>query len=166
MADVDCTDVFFNMLAPGNILILHRDEVLFTSCHPENCGANFLKTVQTLSKLSDASWLHLSTIDSQPVFILSRKLCQEKTVFLSFPSTMRICELEEKLASFEVNLSTQPADLSTEIVRELTVSDLKMSKPVQQQQDDFLSIFSDLDKSSAHPETVKPNLGDTQPIAL
>lgn len=125
-----------------------------------------VKTAQSLTKLPESSWLHLMSIDNRPVFILSQKLSADETLFLSFPSTMRITELEAKLTSLTDMLKDQKADPSNAILQDLTSTDLKTSHSHQPKQDNFLSIFTDLDKSTIKTYSTPPNLGDTQPISI
>ncbi len=87
-------------------------------------------------------------------------------MYLTFPSTTRIRELEEKLVLLKDALNNRTADQSADIALELTADDLKIRHAHLPDQDGFLSIFSDLEKSVAKISHKTLNEGDTQPISL
>lgn len=87
-------------------------------------------------------------------------------MYLTFPSTTRIRELEEKLVLLKDALNNRTADQSADIALELTADDLKIRHAHLPDQDGFLSIFSDLEKSVAKISQKTLNEGDTQPISL
>lgn len=131
-----------------------------------NCDRILLSTMSLFSQLPSSSWLHLSTVDNQLVFILSQKLSPDETIFLTFPPTTRISELKAKLALLNDCLASPNPDPSAALVRELSSSDLKAGASYQPRSDNFLSIFSDLEKSGATASSTPPNLSDTQPISI
>lgn len=156
-------DPIISLLAPEETLILGHTE----DSNPISSGeANLLSAAKTLSKLPDSSWLHLATIESRPVFVLSYPIDQGHIVFLTFPSSTSIRQLEEKLVLLQNSLDDQNFDPITEVLQDLSTSDLKTSHSHQAKPDDFLSIVSDLEASAvkAYPTTL--NLGDTQPISI
>jgi len=156
-------DPIISLLAPEETLILGHTE----DSNPISSGeANLLSAAKTLSKLPDSSWLHLATIESRPVFVLSYPIDQGHIVFLTFPSSTSIRQLEEKLALLRDARGNQAPDPSAGIALELTTDDLKTKHTSQPGQDAFLSIFSELNKSTAQASPTSPNLSDTQPISL
>lgn len=159
-------DRAFILLAPDEVLIFDDDQGLISSDPVKECDSDLVKYAQTLSKLPDSSWLHLATIENQPVFVLSCPISQNQTAFLTFPSATRISCLEEKRVLLQNSLSNQAPDPTTVILQDLTTSDLKAGTIPQPEQDDFLSIFSDLDKSAIKTYPTMVNQGGTQPIYL
>jgi len=150
-------------LAPEEIVILEHTQDVGSIDNEEKA---LLKYSKTLSELPPSSWLHLAKIDDAPVFVLSCPIDQDQAMFLTFPSTTRIRELEEKLVLLKDALNNRTADQSADIALELTADDLKIRHAHLPDQDGFLSIFSDLEKSVAKISHKTLNEGDTQPISL
>jgi len=150
-------------LAPEEIVILEHTQDVGSIDNEEKA---LLKYSKTLSKLPPSSWLHLAKIDDKPVFVLSCPIDQDQAMYLTFPSTTRIRELEEKLVLLKDALNNRTADQSADIALELTADDLKIRHAHLPDQDGFLSIFSDLEKSVAKISQKTLNEGDTQPISL
>ncbi len=159
-------DRAFTLLAPDEVLIFDHDQGLLLSYPVKECDSNLFEFAKKLSELPNPSWLHLATIDNQPVFVLSCSIDKNQIAFLTYPSTTRISQLEEKLVLLQNSLSNQTPDPLTAILQDLTTSDLKTGTVHQSKQDDFLSIFTDLERSAIKTYPTPPNLGDTQPISI
>ena len=152
-----------SLLAPEEVFVLeHTQESLSTSSGEQA----LLQSAKTLFKLPETSWLHLSIVDNQPVFIMRKKYSPDETIFLSFPSTMRISELQAKFALLNDCLVNPTPDPSADLLQELTTTDLKTSPSLLPKQDDLLSIVSDLEASAVKAYPTILNLGDTQPISI
>lgn len=159
-------DQIFCILNPNDFLIVGLDQDTF-SVYPEEKGdSNLLRFAKIFSGLPVSSWLHLVTLENQPIFVLSYAIDQNQTAFLTYPSTTRIRQLEERLVLLQKTVNQQPTDPRLKILQELTTSDLKIGSVEHSKHDDFLAIFTDLEKSYAKKDTNILNQGDTQPITL
>lgn len=159
-------DQVFTLLAPEQCIIVDHDQGLISVNPAEKFDPDLFNYTKMLSKLPERAWLHLATLEDQPVFVLSCEIDQNQTAFLTFPSTTRISQLEEKRLLLQNALNGQSADPVIDLLQDLTSSDLKASRNRQPEQDGFLSIFSDLENSATKSSPNPPNLGDTQPISL
>ena len=108
--------------------------------------------------LNNPTWLHAFSPSSEPTLVLVCRLSPTSVLFLLYPFTTRIKTLEMTHLALGEYLSQPEPDLLTQTVLQLGVDDLKrpVPKPTPQP-DQFLSIFSDLDKSAP---------SDTQPIII
>ncbi len=108
--------------------------------------------------LNNSTWLHAFSPSSEPTLVLVCRLSPTSVLFLLYPFTTRIKTLEMTHLALGTHLSQPEPDLLTQTVLQLGVDDLKrpVPKPTPQP-DQFLSIFSDLDKSAP---------SDTQPIII
>jgi len=159
-------DQVFTLLAPERCIIIDHDQGLVSASPAEKFDPDFFNYAKMLSKLPESAWLHLVTLEDQPIFILSYEIDQNQTAFLTFPSTMRISQMEEKQLLLQNTLNGQTTDPVIDLLQGLTTSDLKASRNRQPEQDGFLSIFSDLENSATKSRPNPPNQGDTQPISL
>jgi hypothetical protein len=159
-------DQVFTLLAPEQCIIVDHDQGLVSANPAEKFDPVLFNYTKILSGLPEPSWLHLVTLEDQPIFILSYAIDQNRTAFLTFPSTTRITQLEEKRLMLQNALNGQTADPVIDLLQDLTTSDLKASRNRQPEQDGFLSIFSDLENSATKSSPNPPNQGDTQPISL
>ena len=159
-------DRAFTLLEPDEVFLVDRDQHSISLDPAEKGDSNLIKLAKTCSKLPESFWLHLASIENQPVLVLSCAVDQNQTAFLTFPSTTRISHLEEKLVLLQDIVSNQTPDQTTAILQDLTTSDLKTGTSHHPEQDDFLSIFAELKKSVIKTNPTPPNEGDTQPIRL
>lgn len=159
-------DRLSTLLNPENFLIFDHEQGVVSASPAEKYDSNLFDFAKKLSVLPNLAWLHLVTFEEKPVFVLSYPINQNQIAFLTYPSTTRICQMEENLVLLQKSLSNQTPDQITSIVLGLTVSDLKTDTIPHPRQDEFLSIFSDLDKFVIKTYPTPPNLGDTQPISI
>ena len=159
-------DQVFSLLAPDQCIIVDQDQGLVSVNRAEKFDPDLFNYAKMLSGLPEPSWLHLVTLEDQPVFILSYAIDQNRTAFLTFPSTTRITQLEEKRLMLQNALNGQTADPVIDLLQDLTTSDLKASRNPQPEPDDILSILAEVDESATKSSPNPPNLGDTQPISL
>ena len=108
--------------------------------------------------LNNSTWLHAFSPSSEPTLVLVCRLSPTSVLFLLYPFTTRIKTLEMTHLALGTHLSQPEPDLLPQTVLQLGVDDLKrpVPKPTPQP-DQFLSIFSDLDKSAP---------SNTQPIII
>ena len=159
-------DQVFSLLAPDQCIIIDHDQGLVSANPAEKFDPDLFNYANMLSKLLEPSWLHLVTLEDQTVFVLSCEIDQNQTAFLTFPSTTRITQMEEKLLLLQNALNGQSADPVIDLLQDLTTSDLKASRNPQPEPDDILSILAEVDESATKPYLKPSNQGDTQPISL
>lgn len=159
-------DQVFTLLAPEQCIIVDHDQGLVSANPAEKFDPVLFNYTKILSGLPEPSWLHLVTLEDQPIFILSYAIDQNRTAFLTFPSTTRITQLEEKRLMFQNALNGQTADPVIDLLQDLTTSDLKASRNRQPEPDDIFSILAEVDESATKPNPNASNQGDTQPISL
>jgi hypothetical protein len=159
-------DQVFTLLAPEQCIIVDIDQVLVSANPAEKFDPDLFYYAKMLSKLPEPSWLHLVTLEDQPVFVLSSEIDQNQTAFLTFTSTTRITQMEEKRLLLQNALNNQTADPVIDLLQDLTTSDLKASRNPQPDPDDILSILAEVDESATKLYPKPPNQGDTQPISL
>ena len=159
-------DQVFTLLAPEQCIIVDHDQGLVSANPAEKFDPDLFNYTKILSGLPEPSWLHLVTLEDQPVFILSYAIDQNRTAFLTFPSTTRITQMEEKRLLLQNALNGQTADPVIDLLQDLTTSDLKASRNPQPEPNDILSILAEVDESATKSSPNPPNLGDTQPISL
>ncbi len=155
-----------SLLSPDSISIFDHKLRVYSVATEDNRIPSLPNNRVVFFQLPPSSWLHLAKIDDAPVFVLSCPIDQYQAMFLTFSSTTRISELEEKLVLLKDALNNRTADQSADIALELTADDLKIRHAHLPDQDGFLSIFSDLEKSVAKISHKTLNEGDTQPISL
>ena len=159
-------DRLSTLLNPENFLIFDHEQGVVLASPAEKYDSNLFDFAKKLSVLPNLAWLHLVTFEEKPVFVLSYPINQNQIAFLTYPSTTRICQMEENLVLLQKSLSNQTPDQTTTILQDLTTSDLKTGTSHHPEQDDFLSIFAELKKSVIKTSPTPPNQGDTQPIRL
>jgi len=108
--------------------------------------------------LNNSTWLHAFSPSSEPILVMVFRLSPASVLFLLYPFTTRIETLEMTHLALREYLFQPEPDLLTQTVLQLGVDDLKRPAPKPTPQpDQFLSIFSDLDKSAP---------SNTQPIII
>mgnify|MGYP000858396081 FL=1 len=108
--------------------------------------------------LNNSTWLHAFSTSSEPTLVLVSRLSPTSVLFLLHPFTTRIKTLKKTHLTLREYLFQPEPDLLTQTVLQLGVDDLKRPAPKPTPQpDQFLSIFSDLDKSAP---------SNTQPIII
>lgn len=159
-------ETILSRLTPVEFIIVDHDQGLVSANPTEKFDPDLFNYAKMLSKLPEPAWLHLVTLEDQPVFILSYAIDQNQTAFLTFPSITRITRMEEKRLLLQKALNGQTADPVIDLLQDLTTSDLKASRNPQPEPDDILSILAEVDESATKSSPNPPNLGDTQPISL
>jgi hypothetical protein len=159
-------ETILSRLTPVEFIIVDHDQGLVSANPTEKFDPDLFNYAKMLSKLPEPPWLHLVTLEDQPVFILSYAIDQNQTAFLTFPSITRITRMEEKRLLLQKALNGQTADPVIDLLQDLTTSDLKASRNPQPEPDDILSILAEVDESATKSSPNPPNLGDTQPISL
>ena len=157
---------FFSDLSPEHALILAPDKVVFSSTPVTAADQKLLASVRILSNLPAPSWLHLCDINKQFFFVITQRVDQDERLFLTFPSSTRISQLEEKLVVLKQRLGSQKAEPLREMLEELGAADLKSELPAPTRSDALLSLLSDFDTSAPQADQNQTSQGDTQPVTL
>lgn len=159
-------ETILSRLTPVEFIIVDHDQGLVSANPAEKFDPDLFNYAKMLSKLPEPAWLHLVTLEDQPVFILSYAIDQNQTAFLTFPSITRITRMEEKRLLLQNVLNGQTTDPVIDLLQDLTTSDLKASRNPQPDPDEILSILAEVDESATKLYPKPPNQGDTQPISL
>jgi len=140
------------------VVLFDSDVLVFYPQISESEKAKWQVYAKLHLSLKNSTWLHAFSPSSEPTLVLVCRLSPMSVLFLVYPFTTRIKTLENTHLTLREYLSQPEPDLLTQTVLQLGVDDLKrpVPKPTPQP-DQFLSLFSDLDKSAP---------SDTQPIII
>lgn len=157
---------FFSDLSPEHAFLLSAGEIIYPQTAAPSMGQKLLEVARILSKLPDPSWLHLCNLDNEAVYVVIQTIDQDERLFLTFPSSTRISQLEEKLVVLKQRLGSQKAEPLREMLEELGAADLKSELPAPTRSDALLSLLSDFDTSAPQADQNQTSQGDTQPVTL